>query len=163
MQLGDYRKVVKVGRSLVDTPGDGRRCLPRFVKHGELQESRHPLCCHSFTSTFVHLPLFTYFEGAIYLPGQHRTMSPSFSKRAIGGAALILASAQAATADFFTPGLLPRTVQACSSPQLSCQNTTVQADLCCFNAPGGQLLLTQFWDTNPVTGPVDSWTVHGLW
>lgn len=25
------------------------------------------------------------------------------------------------------------------------------------------MLLTQFWDTNPVTGPVDSWTVHGLW
>lgn len=22
---------------------------------------------------------------------------------------------------------------------------------------------TQFWDTNPPTGPVDSWTVHGLW
>jgi hypothetical protein len=33
----------------------------------------------------------------------------------------------------------------------------------CFNSPGGALLQTQFWDTAPVTGPVDSWTVHGLW
>ncbi|RDW94633.1 ribonuclease T2 [Coleophoma crateriformis] len=53
--------------------------------------------------------------------------------------------------------------KTCSNPQLSCQNTTVVSDLCCFNAPGGQLLQTQFWDTNPVTGPSDSWTIHGLW
>ena len=46
---------------------------------------------------------------------------------------------------------------------LSCHNNTAVADTCCFNAPGGQLLLTQFWDTKPVTGPVDSWTIHGLW
>jgi len=45
----------------------------------------------------------------------------------------------------------------------SCQNTTVQTDLCCFESPGGLLVQTQFWDTNPVTGPVDSWTIHGLW
>jgi len=51
----------------------------------------------------------------------------------------------------------------CLNPQLSCHNTTVVEDLCCFNAPGGQLLQTQFWDTAPVTGPVDSWTIHGLW
>lgn len=47
----------------------------------------------------------------------------------------------------------------CSNPQLSCQNTTAQNDLCCFNSPGGALLLTQFWDTDPVVGPADSWTV----
>ncbi|KAI4240970.1 MAG: hypothetical protein L6R40_004850 [Gallowayella cf. fulva] len=52
---------------------------------------------------------------------------------------------------------------SCPNPQLSCQNTTAVADTCCFNAPGGQLLQTQFWDTNPPTGPSDSWTVHGLW
>lgn len=51
----------------------------------------------------------------------------------------------------------------CSNPQLSCQNTTAVQDSCCFNAPGGQLLQTQFWDTNPPTGPDNSWTVHGLW
>jgi ribonuclease T2 len=39
----------------------------------------------------------------------------------------------------------------------------VVENLCCFNAPGGQLLQTQFWDTNPPTGPNDSWTLHGLW
>ncbi|KAI8635294.1 ribonuclease T2 [Xylariaceae sp. FL1651] len=46
---------------------------------------------------------------------------------------------------------------------LSCSNTTVVEDLCCFNAPGGDILQTQFWDTNPSTGPIDSWTLHGLW
>jgi hypothetical protein len=24
-------------------------------------------------------------------------------------------------------------------------------------------LQTQFWDTDPVTGPSNSWTIHGLW
>ncbi|KAB8070788.1 ribonuclease T2-like protein [Aspergillus leporis] len=45
----------------------------------------------------------------------------------------------------------------------SCQNTTAVADSCCFNSPGGALLLTQFWDTDPPAGPSDSWTLHGLW
>jgi len=34
---------------------------------------------------------------------------------------------------------------------------------CCFEAPGGLLVQPQFWDTNPSTGPSDSWTIHGLW
>ncbi|KAK5132857.1 hypothetical protein LTR08_008573 [Meristemomyces frigidus] len=51
----------------------------------------------------------------------------------------------------------------CTNSQLSCHNTSAVEDLCCFNSPGGALLQTQFWDTNPVTGPVDSWTIHGLW
>lgn len=57
-------------------------------------------------------------------------------------------------------------LESCPSDlPLSCQNTTTvsSSDSCCFNAPGGALLLTQFWDTDPVTGPVDSWTIHGLW
>ncbi|CAE6511625.1 unnamed protein product, partial [Rhizoctonia solani] len=49
------------------------------------------------------------------------------------------------------------------SAAISCRNTTVQEDLCCFNAPGGQFLLTQFWDFSPAVGPSDSWTIHGLW
>ncbi|KAG8742310.1 ribonuclease T2-like [Ceratobasidium sp. 414] len=53
---------------------------------------------------------------------------------------------------------------SCSvSGQASCQNITAQSNLCCFEAPGGQLLQTQFWDFNPSTGPSDSWTIHGLW
>lgn len=36
-------------------------------------------------------------------------------------------------------------------------------DSCCTNTPGGQILLTQFWDSHPATGPSDSWTIHGLW
>lgn len=56
-------------------------------------------------------------------------------------------------------------LQACSlnTTQLSCHNTTAIKDSCCFNSPGGLLLQTQFWDTNPATGPDDSWTIHGLW
>jgi ribonuclease T2 len=75
----------------------------------------------------------------------------TLGKLALGGAQMVLA--QGAVNPF----------ESCSNPQLSCHNTTVVQDLCCFNAPGGQLLQTQFWDTHPVTGPVDSWTLHGLW
>ena len=78
----------------------------------------------------------------------------SLSKLAFGGAQVLLGGGQMA---------LGGTPQACSNPQLSCHNTTLVEDLCCFNAPGGQLLQTQFWDTQPVTGPDDSWTLHGLW
>ena len=53
--------------------------------------------------------------------------------------------------------------EVCNNPQLSCHNTTAVDNLCCFNAPGGSLLQTQFWDTNPASGPSDSWTIHGLW
>ncbi|KZF24714.1 ribonuclease T2 [Xylona heveae TC161] len=56
-----------------------------------------------------------------------------------------------------------RTTVSCPNPQLSCHNTTAVSNTCCFNAPGGQLLQTQFWDTSPSTGPSDSWTIHGLW
>lgn len=44
-------------------------------------------------------------------------------------------------------GVFAGTPLTCSNPQLSCQNTTTVSDLCCFNAPGGQLLQTQFWDS----------------
>jgi hypothetical protein len=50
------------------------------------------------------------------------------------------------------PVVLAGSPETCSNPQLSCQNTTVVSNLCCFNAPGGQLLQTQFWDTSPSTG-----------
>ena len=45
---------------------------------------------------------------------------------------------------------------------LSCSNTTNTPGTCCFES-GGQVLQTQFWDTNPATGPANSWTIHGLW
>ncbi|KAG0331809.1 ribonuclease T2-like [Podila horticola] len=45
----------------------------------------------------------------------------------------------------------------------SCQTTTEPSNKCCTEYPGGLLLQTQYWDTNPSTGPVDSWTIHGLW
>jgi hypothetical protein len=42
--------------------------------------------------------------------------------------------------------------KSCLNTQLSCHNTTAVADICCFNGPGGELLVTQFWDINPSTG-----------
>lgn len=53
--------------------------------------------------------------------------------------------------------------QHCSKTELSCQTPYHGQDKCCFNYPGGQLLQTQFWDADPAVGPVDSWTIHGLW
>lgn len=60
---------------------------------------------------------------------------------------------------------LAGTGASCKAPlQLSCSNTTAVANTCCFNAPGGQLVQTQFWDAgSSSTGPTNSWTLHGLW
>jgi ribonuclease T2 len=77
----------------------------------------------------------------------------TLSKLAFGGAQVLLGG----------QGVRGTFTQQCDAPQLSCHNTTVVENLCCFNAPGGQILQTQFWDTNPPTGPDDSWTLHGLW
>ncbi|KAH8655903.1 ribonuclease T2 [Xylariales sp. PMI_506] len=49
------------------------------------------------------------------------------------------------------------TIESCSAAASASTNT------CCVNKPGGLLLQTQFWDTDPVTGPSNSWTIHGLW
>ncbi|KEY73098.1 hypothetical protein S7711_10106 [Stachybotrys chartarum IBT 7711] len=57
----------------------------------------------------------------------------------------------------------PVSVSCPADLPISCQNTTAVEDTCCFNHPGGQVLLTQFWDTAPSTGPADAWTIHGLW
>ncbi|KAJ9647175.1 Ribonuclease T2 precursor (RNase T2) [Coniosporium apollinis] len=76
------------------------------------------------------------------------------AKLALGGAQVLLGSGSR---------VLGGPSMTCSSPQLSCHNTTAVTDLCCFNSPGGQMLQTQFWDTHPTVGPVDSWTLHGLW
>lgn len=54
-------------------------------------------------------------------------------------------------------------LKTCSNNNtLSCHSSS-KAGTCCYNYPGGALLQTQFWDTDPVTGPTDSWTIHGLW
>jgi len=77
----------------------------------------------------------------------------SLSKLAFGGAQVL----------FGGQTVLGGTPESCPNAQLSCHNKTIVENLCCFNAPGGQLLQTQFWDTQPATGPDDSWTIHGLW
>ncbi|KAF2147633.1 ribonuclease Trv, RNase Trv [Myriangium duriaei CBS 260.36] len=49
-----------------------------------------------------------------------------------------------------------------SSAPVSCQNTTAISNTCCTEVHG-QVLQVQFWDSDPATGPSDSWTIHGLW
>ncbi|KAH3688795.1 hypothetical protein WICPIJ_000239 [Wickerhamomyces pijperi] len=49
-----------------------------------------------------------------------------------------------------------------TSLPLSCSNTTVIENSCCFES-GGIILQTQFWDYSPATGPNDTFTLHGLW
>jgi hypothetical protein len=61
-------------------------------------------------------------------------------------------TSSSSTAPTSTPTRFPSGPKACVNSELSCQNLTVVEDLCCFNAPGGQLLQTQFWDTSPSTG-----------
>jgi len=51
----------------------------------------------------------------------------------------------------------------CLFTELSCHNTTAVENLCCYEYPGGEVLQVQFWDTDPTTGPLDHWTIHGLW
>ncbi|KAL3707290.1 Ribonuclease T2 precursor (RNase T2) [Talaromyces marneffei ATCC 18224] len=57
---------------------------------------------------------------------------------------------------------LAGTLDTCStSSPLSCSSSS--SGTCCYEAPGGLLLQTQFWDYNPSIGPSDSWGIHGLW
>nr|BAC21194.1 ribonuclease T2 [Hericium erinaceus]BAD12140.1 ribonuclease T2 [Hericium erinaceus] len=59
--------------------------------------------------------------------------------------------------------LFKRISSGCStSGAASCSSGSV-GNTCCTESPGGLLLQTQFWDTNPSTGPSNSWTIHGLW
>ncbi len=87
------------------------------------------------------------------LPYCDQFKMPSFSKLNLASAALALLSRTA----------LAGQSEYCLDFPLSCSNTTAVPNLCCFNYPGGELLQTQFWDTDPATGPANHWTVHGLW
>ncbi|KZT54777.1 RNase Le2 [Calocera cornea HHB12733] len=84
--------------------------------------------------------------------------------RILGSAALLLAQLVNASpfGSLDATGLFGRTLCSASLPA-SCHNTTQEQNLCCFEAPGGSILQTQFWDTDPATGPTNSWTIHGLW
>ena len=70
---------------------------------------------------------------------------------------------QGASASFFSlPTTFPNISACASEPSIySCENTTVIQNTCCSPTPGGLVLQTQFWDTNPSTGPSNSWTIHG--
>ncbi|KAI9776661.1 MAG: ribonuclease T2-like [Geoglossum umbratile] len=46
-------------------------------------------------------------------------------------------------------------LDTCPLPELSCHGKS-PVNACCTLAPGGQILQTQFWDTDPTVGPSDS-------
>ncbi|KAI9829572.1 MAG: hypothetical protein M1819_006077 [Sarea resinae] len=78
----------------------------------------------------------------------------TLSKLALGAAQAVLGASSSAQAT--------GTPDSCPNPTLSC-SSSASSNTCCVNSPGGVLLQTQFWDTDPATGPDDSWTIHGLW
>lgn len=61
------------------------------------------------------------------------------------------------------PIALAGTHKSCpnTSADLSCSGSS--SNTCCIDSPGGLFQQVQFWDTDPVTGPDSSWTIHGLW
>lgn len=94
-----------------------------------------------------HLIMWGSSQQALEFPGPQKIL------RTLGS--LLLSS----TAEERTPG----TLRSCPRSDVSCQAKYNGQDTCCFNYPGGQMLQTQFWDTDPAVGPDDSWTIHGLW
>lgn len=65
--------------------------------------------------------------------------------------------------------VLQSPLEACSQPHLSCHAAHGPVNTCCTPTPGGQIALTQFWNSDAsagqpgYVGPSDSWTLHGLW
>lgn len=83
---------------------------------------------------------------------------------ALAGSSAVLPSV--ASMSPLSTSLLSRYSSSCgdtTSLTASCENTTAEANTCCFEAPSGLIQQVQFWDTDPSTGPSDSWTIHGMW
>ncbi|KAJ7862990.1 RNase Gf29 [Mycena leptocephala] len=60
-------------------------------------------------------------------------------------------------------GIISEISSGCPAGGTPSCGTPAGTNTCCFETPGGLLLQTQFWDTNPPDGPSNSWTIHGLW
>ena len=70
-----------------------------------------------------------------------------------------------ATHEVFTLSDLPPDSCPIDSP-ISCSRNAQELEnvnSCCYESPAGVILLTQFWDYNPATGPDNLFTQHGLW
>ncbi|KAH9812682.1 ribonuclease T2-like protein [Melampsora americana] len=91
----------------------------------------------------IHLSVFIYLL--------HQTLASS----SLGQSQLVLSSDEGYSSTSTCSGDLPT---SCHLP-----SSKGPLNTCCTNSPGGQILLTQFWDFHPATGPSDSWTIHGLW
>ncbi|KAF8129423.1 RNase Gf29 [Mycena galopus ATCC 62051] len=93
-----------------------------------------------------------------------------FTAAATGLLALAGSSAAFVITNFTSPninvhrGLISDISSGCPTTGVaaSCE-TPAGTNTCCYETPGGLLLQTQFWDTDPSDGPSNSWTIHGLW
>lgn len=98
----------------------------------------------------------------VVLKGMASSIPPlrSLGKIAFGGSQVLIGSNPATQMGAFP---------SCPNAHLSCSSGSPVTDMCCFNAPGGQFSLTQFWNSDPsksrfdYLGPEDSFTIHGLW
>lgn len=94
-------------------------------------------------------------------PNAHLTMIAALS-----AVLFFLGTAHTASALAVRPQeLLVRDATCPANVPLSCSAPSLPSgvDKCCFETPGGVLLLTQFWDYAPSNGPTDEFTIHGLW
>ncbi|KAJ7286496.1 ribonuclease T2-like protein [Mycena rebaudengoi] len=126
--------------------------------------------CLEFESRLPADPTSVFITSAIgFLTFYHWTIMPSLQLSTFASLASIglawFGVPQLASELIQTPlKTTSNTISTCPITSLpSCSNTTVVSNLCCYEYPGGLLLQTQFWDTNPSTGPSESWTIHGLW
>ncbi|CAE6404328.1 unnamed protein product [Rhizoctonia solani] len=142
-----------------------RRRLKNAMDHAS---SRHLAIFQSAMAVNLDQPAIVFKQGASAL---HSRLSFSLTNMLGALVSIVLGSCLAVSAfpsddiDLVSgvPKLTTLGAKCGKSAAISCRNTTIQEDLCCFNAPGGQFLLTQFWDFSPAAGPKDSWTIHGLW
>ncbi|OCL06068.1 hypothetical protein AOQ84DRAFT_390450 [Glonium stellatum] len=89
---------------------------------------------------------------------------------AITGPSMLLGNSPSTSPPTSPPASqLQSPLEACVQPRLSCHASYGPINTCCTPAPGGQMALTQFWNSDASAGPAgylgpnDTWTLHGLW
>ncbi|KAG8909721.1 ribonuclease T2-like, partial [Tulasnella sp. 418] len=66
-------------------------------------------------------------------------------------------------AGFFLLASQTAAITSCPDAVLSCDRNLGLRGSCCYEAPGGLIAQTQFWDFDADNSPPTSWTIHGLW
>jgi len=139
--------------------------MPRTdLPDGARSSASQCLYVSMYPFSFVYYAPFCFFSR--YTPTTPSFLPPDLSIMLLSLRSLALGGLALASSAYASSSLFAGTVVSCpvtNSTPLSCHSTGTQSNTCCFNEPGGLLLQTQFWDTNPPSGPANSWTAHGLW